>query len=153
SVERERSAFIAGPCGTKQESHVVSRLRDRLPHSNRECHHHRRAYRHQPHPCLLDERRGAQVDYPAASPLAPAGRPPVAATGCSWPFARILKAPILCVPELSTNRKRPFSDNARSVGALPAPVSAVRPSASSSVGAPSSSISYPEIDPLPVFVV
>ena len=95
----------------------------------------------------------AKVAYRAASPLAPAGSPLVSATGCSWPFARILKAAILWVPEFRTKRKRPFSDNARSIGALPVPVSPVRPSAFSSVSAPSSSISYPEIDPLPVFDV
>ena len=95
----------------------------------------------------------AKVAYRAASPLAPAGSPPVSATGCSWPFAPILKEPIVWVPEFSTKRKRPFSDSARSVGALSAPVSAVRPSAFSNVSAPSSSIAYPEIDPLPVFDV
>jgi hypothetical protein len=34
SVERERRAFIAGPYGSEQESHVVSCLRNRLPDAN-----------------------------------------------------------------------------------------------------------------------
>jgi hypothetical protein len=39
-----------------------------------------------------------------------------------------------------------------SIGALPSPVTAVRPSSSSNSIVPSKSIAYPEIEPLPVLV-
>ena len=91
-------------------------------------------------------------DHRAARPLAPVGRPPVNGSRVREPSECTRNAPIVFVPLFRLYKKRPLSVRARSIGALPSPVTAVRPSASSSSIVPSKSIAYPEIDPLPVLV-
>jgi hypothetical protein len=51
---------------------------------------------------------------------------------------------VVCVPLFRLYRKRPLSVSARSIGALPSPVTAVRPSASSSSIVPSKLIACPK---------
>jgi len=101
--------------------------------------------------CASDAHQpGLQTAHRAARALAPDGSPPVNGSRVSDPSERTRNAPIVLVPLFRLYRKRPLSVIAISIGALPSPALAVRPSTSSSSMAPSKSMAYPEIDPLPV---
>src|SRR5262249_51746161 len=75
--------------------------------------------------------------YLPARPFDPAGMPDRLGRGDNDPFARTLNAAIVPLPEFNVYRNRPFRLRAVSIGPLPAPVTAVRPSLSSSAILPS----------------